>query len=92
MMTVRLDVENEAKPARGYDMLLAMIRIQFGEDLGLDPKGAPGDLPGCRISCKEGGDGEERLISSPHELMAALDMPRPRAAVHDGILLTVSAI
>jgi len=92
MMTVRLDVENDVKASRGYDMLLAMIRIQFGEDLGLDPKGAPGYLPGCRISCREGGDGEERLISSALELTAALDMPRPRAAVHDGILLTVSAI
>mmetsp|Transcript_43277 Transcript_43277/g.102962 ORF Transcript_43277/g.102962 Transcript_43277/m.102962 type:complete len:423 (-) Transcript_43277:14-1282(-) len=92
MMTVRLDVENDVKASRGYDMLLAMIRIQFGEDLGLDPKGAPGDLPGCRISYREVEGGEERLISSAHELTAALDMPRPRAAVHDGILLTVSAI
>jgi len=30
MMTVRLDVENDVKASRGYDMLLAMIRIQFG--------------------------------------------------------------
>jgi len=39
--------------------------MQFGEDLGLDPKAAPTDLPGCRITCREGGEGEERLISSP---------------------------
>jgi len=90
-MTVRVDVENEPRPSRGYDLLLAILRVQFGEDLGLDPKGAPGDLPGCRISYREVEGGEERLISSAHELTAALDMPRPRAAVHDGILLTVSA-
>ena len=90
-LTVRLDVEGEPKPSRGFDILLAIIRIQFGEDLGLDPKAPPTDLPGCRITCREGGEGEERLITSPQELMATLDLPRPRAAVHDGILLTVSA-
>jgi len=89
IMTVRLDVDGEPKPARGFDILLAMIRIQFGEDLGVDPKGV-GELPGVRISYKENGDGEERLIASAQDLMTALDMPRQRAAANDGLLITVS--
>ena len=62
---------------------------QFGEDLGVDPKGV-GELPGVRISYKENGDGEERLIASAQDLMTALDMPRQRAAANDGLLITVS--
>jgi hypothetical protein len=89
-MTLRLDVAHEAKPSRGYDMLLATIRIQFGELLGLDPRGALGGLPGCRISFRVEGGGEY-LISSARDLTAVLDMPRPRTASHDGVLLTVSA-